>query len=172
MKGFTLIEVMVSAAILLILIFALFSVMNISRSAWFGGDVSAELRQEIIKSFARMESELKETRPSQISLSSGATNASLTFKLPQDNNGDGTILDSLGNIEWSANITYALNSNHEITRTFGNQTAIISRNINSLLFSRPTSPNNILLINIAAQKLSGIGRLTQDSGEITIKMRN
>ena len=136
------------------------------------GDVVVELRQEIIKTFMRMESELKETRPAQISLGSGTSGSSLTFKIPQDNNGDGTILDASGNIEWSGNITYALNGANQITRTASGLTSILANNVVSLQFTRPTSPVNILQIDITVRKTSVLGTQLQDTGQIMIKMRN
>jgi prepilin-type N-terminal cleavage/methylation domain-containing protein len=172
MKGFTLVEILVATAIFTILILAGFQVMEVGRSFWFTGDVTVELRQEIIKAFMRMEAELKETRPAQISLGSGTSSSSLTFKIPQDNNGDGTILDASGNIEWSGDITYALNGANQITRTASDITTIIANNVISLMFTRPTSPVNILQIDITVRKASAIGRQQQDSGQIMIKMRN
>lgn len=172
MKGFTLIEVIVSVSIFLVLILAVFNVMDVGRSAWFSADVSVELRQEIIKALMAMEKELKETRPAQISLGIGTSSSSLTFKIPQDNNGDGTILDSLGNVEWSGNIVYALNASNQIIRTALGVTSILANNIVNLQFSRPTSPLQLLQIDITAQKVSAMGVSIQDSGQIMIKMRN
>jgi len=172
MKGFTLVEILIAVSIFLILIFALFAVMDVGRGIWFTGDVSVELRQEIIKAFMTMEKELKETRPAQISLTSGSSSSSLTFKIPQDNDGDGTILNSAGNIEWSGDITYTLNANNQITRVASGVTTIIANNILTLLFTRPSSPDDLLRIDITARKVSAIGRVGQDSGQIIIKMRN
>jgi len=172
MKGLTLIEILVATVIFTILIFAVFQVMEVGRSSWFRADVVVELRQEIIKTFMRMESELKETRPAQISLGSGTSGSSLTFKIPQDNNGDGTILDASGNIEWSGNITYALNGANQITRTASGLTSILANNVVSLQFTRPTSPVNILQIDITVRKTSVLGTQLQDTGQIMIKMRN
>jgi len=172
MKGFSLVEILVSVSILLILIFALFAVMEVGRNSWFTGDTSVQLRQEIIKAFMTMERELKETRPAQISLTAGSSGSSLTFKIPQDNNGDGTILDSLGNVEWSGDITYALDGSGQIIRTASGATVILTQDITSLQFTRPSSPPDILQIDITAQKASDQGRQMQDSGQLIVKMRN
>jgi len=172
MKGFTLIEVMVGVVILLLLILAAFAVMDVGRGAWFTGDVSVALRQEVIKAFARMERELNGTRPAQISLRIGTSSPSLTFEIPQDINGDGTILDAQGNVEWSGNIVYALNGSNQITRTASGKTSVLANNIVNLQFSRPASPVNLLQIDITAQKVSSTGRTVQDAGQIIIKMRN
>ena len=119
-----------------------------------------------------MERELKETRPAQTSLASGSSSASLTFRIPQDTDGDGTILDSLGNIEWSPQITYALNGSHQITRTASGATTVMANNISVLQFTRPLSPVNILQVDITASKNTTFGRQIQDLGQITFEMRN
>lgn len=172
MRGFTLVEILVSCAIFTILILATFQLMEVGRSSWFTTDVTVELRQEIIKTFMRMERELKETRPAQISLGSGTSSSFLTFRIPQDNNNDGTILDTSGNIEWSGDITYALNSASQITRTALGVTSIIANNVLSLQFTRPLTPINILQIDISVGKTSASRRQQQDSGQIMVKMRN
>jgi prepilin-type N-terminal cleavage/methylation domain-containing protein len=172
LTGFTLIEILFGVAIFSILILAIFAVMNVGIGAWFSSDVSVQLRQEIIKAFTKMEKELKETRPAQISLTIGTSSSSLTFKIPHDNNNDGTILDSFGNIEWSGNIMYALNGANEITRTASGVTSVLARNVVNLQFSRPTSPVNLLQIDITARKVSTQRRTIQDTGQITTKMRN
>lgn len=172
LTGFTFIEIIFAVGIFLLLILAIFAVMDVGRGAWFTGDVSVELRQEIIKAFMTMERELKQTRPAEISLTIGTSSSSLTFKIPQDNNNDGTILGSFGNIEWSGNITYTLNGANEITRTASGVTSVLARNIVNLQFSRPTSPVNLLQIDITARKVSVQGRTVEDTGQIMIKMRN
>jgi len=173
MKGLTLTEMLIASTIFTLLALGTFQVMDIGRGAWFTGDTSVELRQEIIKAFSRMERELKETRPAQITLGSGTQAASLTFKTPQDNDANGTILDSLGNIEWSPNIVYALNGSGQITRTTtAGVTTILANNVITLLFTRPVTPLNILQIEIIVRKTSPTNKILQDSGIILIKMRN
>jgi prepilin-type N-terminal cleavage/methylation domain-containing protein len=172
MKGFTLVEILIAVVIFLFLILGLFAVMEVGRGAWFTGDVVVALRQEIIKAVMTMEKELRETRPAQISLTSGNSSPLLTFRIPQDNNNDGTILDAFGNIEWSGDITYALNADNQITRTASGVTAVIANNMINLQFTRPTSPVNILQIDITARKASVLGRVFRDTGQIMIKMRN
>ncbi|MCX5710941.1 MAG: hypothetical protein NT060_03110 [Candidatus Omnitrophica bacterium] len=172
MKSFTLIELLFVSIIFTLLIIGVFQVMDVGRGAWFTGDTSIELRQEIIKTFMRMERELKETRPAQVSLGSSTSDTSLTFKIPQDIDGDGTILDSSGNIEWSPNIVYALNGSKQITRTASGATTIIANDVTSLLFTRPATPVNILQIDVTANKTTATNKILQDSGEISVKMRN
>ncbi|MCM8796277.1 MAG: hypothetical protein NC923_00095 [Candidatus Omnitrophica bacterium] len=172
MKGFTIVEIIFAALILTLLIMSAFQVMEAGRGSWFTGDTSVQLRQEIIRAFMTMERELKETRSSQTNLGSGSSSTSLTFRIPQDNNGDGTILDANGNVEWSDTITYALNEANQIIRNSSGVSNIIANNITELQFTRPVSPVNILQIDITVQKTSVLNRIMQDTGQIRVKMRN
>ena len=180
MKGFTLIEILIACAIFSILILSVFRVISVGSSSWFIGDASVALRQEVIKTFMRLERELRQTRPSQINLAFGTSATSLTFKVPQDNNADGTILDSSGNIEWSTNIVYALNNtSHQITRTASNVTSIIANDVTGLRFSRNftsilanVSLANILQVDINVSKTTPTGRQLKDKGQIQMEMRN
>ncbi|MDD4899687.1 MAG: hypothetical protein PHT31_03535 [Candidatus Omnitrophica bacterium] len=172
MRGFTITEILIAACIFLVLVLSLFQSLDISRSLWFNDEVSVELRREIIKTFTNMERELKETRPALTNLASGTSSATLTFCVPQDNDGDETILNSFGDIEWSPQITYALNDSHQITRTVSGNTTIVANNVSDLLFTRPLSPVNIIQVDITASKNSAFGRQIQDAGQITVEMRN
>ena len=172
MKGFTLIEVIVALSIFTLMILAIFGIMDLGRSSWFTGNLAVEVHQEIIKSFMTMEKELRETASSQISLASGTNSSSITFRVPQDNDGDGDVLDASGNIEWSGDVTYALNANGQITRTASGAVSVLANSIISLRFTRPVTPVDILQVDITARKTSALGRQIQETGQIKIKMRN
>lgn len=172
--GFTFVEIILAVSIFLVLIVSLYGVMETGRGSWFRASTAVELRQEIIRALTRMESELKEVRPGLISLAAGDTSSSLVFKLPQDIDNDGTILSvSLGQVEWSNNITYALNGANEITRTVqGDPAFIIAKDIVSLEFTRPVGQDRILEILITARKTSVLRNTVEDTGGIEVKMRN
>lgn len=180
-KGFTFVEVLVAVCIFFILVAMAFVLLDSGTKSWFAGDIETRLRREIVKAVMPMEKELKLTRASQTNLASGAASTSITFSIPQDNDADGTILDSSANIEWSNDsaaaspwtITYSLNANNEIIRTTSaGSTSVLARNITSLQFTRPVSPVNILQIDISAQAQDRKGRTFADVGQLVIKMRN
>lgn len=174
MKAFTLVEVLVAACIFFILVGAAFLVLNSGINSWLAGNVEVDLRRQLVSAVGPMEKELKETRAAETNLASGATSNSLTFALPADTNGDGTILDSNGQVEWSTDlVTYSLNANGEIVRTTTNGSqSILARNITSLQFTRPVSPVNILQVDIGAEGQNTKGRVFNDVGQFIIKMRN
>lgn len=171
MRGFTLVEILVTSVILGILIVALFLVLSIGQRSWLSADVTIQLRQDIARGILSMGQELKETSPAKINLTLNGSSNSITFEIPQDTNGDGLVVDTAGNIEWSPNITYSLNASNQILRTVsGGASTILANNITSLQFSR--IQDKVIRINITAAKTSGTGQLLQDAGQIITTMRN
>ena len=176
-KGFTIVEVLISAVLIAVLIMAAFTVLDIGRGSWFSGDVRVELRNEITRAFMGMEREIRETRPvsAQMNINYGAAANSITFKIPTTDV-DGVVLDSFGYIVWSGNIVYALNGNNEIVRTDPDgSTRVLAKYITSLQFSRnrtPALPQDLLIINITAQKASGVGKIASETGQLILRMRN
>lgn len=172
MRGFTVIEIIVAVSIALLLVAVGLSITIASREAWFTSDASVSMRQEIMKAFMQMEKELKETRPAQTNLNVGGASASISFKIPQDNDLDGTILNAGGNVEWSGDIAYGLNADGQITRTDAGGTTVLANNITALQFTRPASDPKLLRIDVTAQKLTIAQRTMQDTEQLIIKMRN
>ena len=185
-RGFTIIEVVISAVIISLLIVAAFMVLEAGRGSWISGDIRTELRKEIIRVFMSMERELRETSPvsggpsARINLNYGETNNSLSFQIPQDINGDGRVIDALGALEWSGNITYSRNGNNQIIRTAPDGSVSVlaaTRNITGLEFSRFRAPpddlpNDLLIINITAQGPSATGMVATERGQLIVRMRN
>ncbi|MCK9615258.1 MAG: prepilin-type N-terminal cleavage/methylation domain-containing protein [Candidatus Omnitrophica bacterium] len=178
--GFTILEVLIAAAIFSIVIGMTFLALNTGMSSWFSGDVEVELRREIIKALTTMEKELKYTAPAQTDLADGATATSLNFHLPnKDANG---VVINWGNlvpsISWSADIiTYERNVNGEIIRrTSSGEYRVLARNITSLQFSRLAPPDpfpdDMLRIDITVQKADKKGRVLNDTVQLLVKMRN
>lgn len=170
MRGFTLVEIMVTSVVLAILIVSLFLVLSIGQRSWLSADVTIQLRQEIARGTINLGQELKESSPAKINLTLNSSSNSITFKIPQDTNGDGVVVDSSGNIEWSPDITYSLNASNQVIRFSAGVTAILANDITSLQFSR--IQNEVIRIDITAAKTSNIGRLVQDAGQIIVKLRN
>jgi len=171
MRGFTLVEVLVTAVILAIFIVSLFLVLSIGQRSWISADADISLRQEIARALIVMGRELKETRPSKINITVGNSSPSITFNIPLDPNNDGNVLDVLGNIIWSPNVTYSLNGSNQIIRTIaGGASAIIANSITGLQFNR--TEDDVIQVNVLASKISSSGKLVQDSDQIVLKMRN
>ena len=170
MKGFTLLEILVASLIMSIIMGALFVSLSIGQRSWFSGDASIELRDQTIRAVMTIDKELSATRPTKIDLAIGATASAITFYLPQDNNGDGSVVDSSGNIEWSGAITYSLNGSNQIIRSSGGASRVIGIDIAALRFTR--TQNRLIQVDITAQKTTPSRQQLQDTEQAIIKMRN
>lgn len=172
--GFTLVEVLVVVLIFSFIFMALFMVLAGGQSAWYTGDVQIELNQEIRKAIFTMDRQLRQTRTSVISGVPADDNyyTTITFKVPQDLDGDGDVIDSLGNLEWSGDITYSLNANNQIIRSTLSGSSILANNISSLQFRRPYGNPEIVQIYITAQKTTVLGRNLQAGIMSSVKVRN
>ncbi|MFA6357477.1 MAG: hypothetical protein WCY09_02280 [Candidatus Omnitrophota bacterium] len=171
MKGLTLIEILVSTLIFSIIMIAIGLAMVAGKNSLFTSDTPTQLRQNLLFSIMSMTRDLRETSPSKTNLASGTNSNSLTFQVPFDNNSDGIVVDTIGNIEWSGNITYSVNNANQLIRTQGPVTSIISPNITTLRFSRPSGEDNIIQIDLTAGKINSTGNW-QDTEQAILKMRN
>ncbi len=168
MKGLTLVEVLVTSVVLAVLIVALFLVLNIGQRSWIQGDANIQLQQEIARAVVVISRELKETAPKKVRIQA----SSITFNVPQDLNGDTSVVDADGYIEWSPDIIYSLNGSNQITRSFNGATSIVANNISALQFSFVPNEEAVIQLNLTASKTSDTGKLVQDSGQAVVKVRN
>jgi prepilin-type N-terminal cleavage/methylation domain-containing protein len=170
MKGFTLIEMLVASLIMGVITVALSVVMSLGQRSFFTGDVAIGLREQTIRAVMAMDKEISKTRPSRTNLTIGASSNTITFSVPQDNNADGSIVDSMGNIEWSSSITYALNGERQIIRSQAGVNSVIGIDIEALQFTR--TEDRIMQVDISAQNTPRLGQEIQDNEQVIIKMRN
>lgn len=170
MKAFTLVEILVASIIMSVIMAVLFIVLSIGQRSWVTGDTAIELRDQTIRAVMTMDRELSATSPTKINLNIGASGNSLTFWLPFDNNGDGSVVDTSGNIEWTGAITYSLNGSNQIMRSFGATSSVLGNNIVSLQFTR--TGDRLIQVDIMAQKTPSRGQQIQDPEQAIIKLRN
>jgi len=170
MKAFTLVELLAATLIMCIIIAAVSVAFSVGQSSWFTGDTAIELRAQTIQAVITMDKELSATRPSKINLAIGESNSTVTFYLPQDNDADGIVVDSLGDIEWSGAITYSLNASNQIIRSLGENIRVLANDITNLIFTR--TQDKLIQVDITAQATTPQGRQLQDVEQAIIKMRN
>lgn len=174
MKGFTLVEIMVTTFLVLLIFTALFMVLAGGRASWYTGEAQVGLNEEIRKPLLTINRELRQSRTSQISGVPADDNfyTQITFKLPEDTDGDGDVIDASGNIEWSGNINYALNADNQIIRSAPSGSSILANSIFNLQFMRPSGNPNTIQIYIGAQKTTVTGRTLQSNITSSVKLRN
>jgi len=172
MKGMTIFEVLVSVLIFSIIALGLGFAVVAGKSALFVSDIPTQLRQNVLFAIMPMVRDLRQTASAKINLTEGASSSLVTFKIPHDNNADGVVVDSIGNIEWGQDITYARDGLGQLTRTFAGVPAVIAPNVSALQFSRPVGDDALIQIDITVQKTDSRGNLYQDAEQAIVKMRN
>ncbi len=169
--GFTLVELMVVIFIFSIIMAATFTVLSMGRQSWHTGSTQVELQQETRRAMDRMVRELRESASSQVNITGGG--GIITFRLPEDADGDDDVLDGTGNIEWGNQITYSLggaNGDQVLRTTSAGSTAILANNINALSFSSISASE--ISIGITARKDAVPGRTMQSTLNSQVTLRN
>lgn len=172
--GFTLVEIMVTLLISSLMFTALFIVLSSGRNSWYIGDAQVRLNEEMRKPLLTINKELRQSRPSEITGVPADDNfyTSITFKVPEDTDNDGDVIDAAGNVEWSENITYALNANNQIVRSAPSGTSVLANNISSLQFRRPSGNPSAIQIYITANTTTVSGRNLQSNIMSSVNLRN
>ena len=171
-KGFSLVEISIAYAVLSVVILGALQLVDVQWKQFQAGELSSSLRMQIITAFSRVEKELKSTQPAQLSLAAGATATTLTFRVPQDGNNDGTVLDANGSLEWSGQITYALSNSGQLTRTTGGVTTVLANSVTGLTFTRPAAPTDVIRVTVTSGRTTVLGRTLTDTDQISVQMRN
>lgn len=155
MRGFTLIEVLISFLILTILMAGVFMVLNAANQSWYTESGIMDLQQEARRAIQGMSREIRQSRPSYVNVGVGADN--VQFRVPSDITTDP--------LTYYGNITYSLNSNQIIREYPAGTTKVLANNIDSLSFS--LSGNTVEVVLTASKNING----RQVSFPLTEKVR-
>jgi prepilin-type N-terminal cleavage/methylation domain-containing protein len=173
-KGFTLLETMIVLLIFGIVLGAIFTAMTMGRLSWYSGDAQVEVQQETRKGLSRMVRELRQTSSSFLQdgqgedvPADGRYYGKITFKMPAG-------LDDSGGIVWSDDITYSLGglNNKQLLRTEGGQSIVLANNITLLQFRRGSTTQELLEINLQAEKKTIREQIIQSTLSSQVKLRN
>lgn len=172
LRGLTILEVMITIFIFSLIIAAIFGIMTQSRLSFYIGNTKIEVQQEIRKAITVMNKELRQTTTSKIVgvPVDGNYYNTITFKIPQDRDGDGDVIDSFGNIEWSDEISYSLINGQIIRNATDGNPPILANNIIRLLFRRRNP--KILEITVEAKKKALIGPESSANLTTQVTLRN
>jgi len=171
-EGLTILEAMITIFIFSLILAVIFGVMTQGRISFYTGNTAIELRQEMRKAIFWMKRELHQSRSTVIQgvPVDGNDYNVITFRIPQDRDGDGDVIDSRGDIEWSDEIRYSLVNGQVIRRTPNEGSSVLANNIRFLGFRRQTP--RILEINIQARKRPLFGPQIEANLITRIALRN
>lgn len=165
--GMSFLEMMVSVAIFTVIMSSIFTVIYTGRLYWRVGSSQIDAQQQARQAVAYMAKELRQARAGTGRVGGGSPVAILenlpaddnaytfvTFRIPQDTNGDGDILDSNGwVVEWSDKITYSLAGTQLIRSTDTGATKVLANNISTLQFTRSSTSPLLIKIRVVSDKV-------------------
>lgn len=137
MKGFTLIEVIVSTAIMSVIILALLTACNAGQSAYSSSDKIMDVMQVIRHPVQSMMNEIRQSKPTDVVITNSG--AKIQFVIPK----------TLNPVSYSQDISYYVNANNQLVREHPlGTTKILASNIDSINFSIAA---NRLQLNLQAR---------------------
>lgn len=165
-RGFTLVEVMIAAAISTVIIFGAFGILQVSNTQLDGMHVKMSLEENSREALFKMAQEIRQTSNNKIVDNFGAEDAShvestntITFIVPVPSPTAESLVDVNFDPKWANSIQYSLDEDtHQIVRTstdlttFATQQAILANDVTSLTFSRKTSTPELITITATVQR--------------------
>jgi len=125
MRGFTIIEVLISFAILIIVFAGIFAVLNVGGQSWNAGSGSLDLQQQARQAMDGITKELRQSNVNNITIAPDRT--AINFTIPMN--------ITTNPITYSSNIGYYLNEDNQVIREHPvDTTRVLANNITNLSF--------------------------------------
>lgn len=181
--GFSLTELLVTLVLLAIVSSAIVTTVLSAQRSWGTGSGQAMLTAELRRALDTMSRELVESRPAQVQrpAANGQWDTQIIFRVPQDRNGDGSVLDANGEIaEWSNNITYSQGRNNSCSKTALNDPGLLPRtftttlanHITALQVRRDAAAADVVEIQMTASTMTELGQIMSRTMGTRVKLRN
>ena len=181
--GFSLVEVLIVSVMAAGICLVLASVIRMNLRGWQARENQMAVSYELRRGIHAMARELARTRSDQLEVpgvgampANGNFYNSLRFRIPQDVDGNGSVLDGAGAVEWSPNqITYALGGSGglEVRRTQGAAGSTLAYGVTGLRFRRQAATPLVVEMSLTVQKGAVSGGFVQQADLSTrIRLRN
>ncbi|MDD5270154.1 MAG: prepilin-type N-terminal cleavage/methylation domain-containing protein [Candidatus Omnitrophica bacterium] len=178
--GLSLIELMISIAIVTVIGGYLAYFLVIGASAWRAGDAEIQANQESRRGMMSMVKELRQAQDGNLRTTAGALYADNTvynnikFPVIADTDGDGDTVSTIGALEWSTPISYYI-SGTQLIRSQDGATTVLANNVIGLQFIKTVNITlgiSVLNVTLQTRKTSVEGRQVQSTLTCSIKIRN
>jgi len=185
-RGFTLVEIMMAAMITTVAVGMVYAIYAAGQEAWDIKTAQADLQAQGRRAMSRMVEELRKTtrtsgqNPSpNLTIPSAPNNRQVDFYLPTDKDGDGTITDANGDVEWATNnkIQYQyVPGQNWLRRLEGGDQQTLALNVLDIRFTDqgidPTLYGDELLIDLTLEKQTKRQRTLSMTFRGVVKLRN
>lgn len=177
--GFSLVELLIAMAIVGGISLVLIATLKVGQQSWQAEDVRMSVSQELRRGIDAMSRELAATQAAELTEvpTTGAWYAgALVFRVPQDRDGNGTVLDAAGALEWSDPITYSLGGTdgRQVVRTqVGLADRVLANGVIGMQFRRQAVSPNIVEMSLTVRRGGITGEFTNQSDLTTrVRVRN
>ncbi len=184
-RGFTLVETIVAGGILLSMGLVMTMWLTGAMDLWWTTNAQTYVRNHAQQSMSRMTNELMSatrtapTRPPNILIPAAPNNTTITFYLPADLDGNGLIIDNIGNTEWNlaGPVQYLLDANaRKLLRTQGGQQTVIANDVLSVRFEDAAIDASLyaneVRVTLVVQAKTPQGRNVQAASTEVVRLRN
>ena len=182
-RGFSLVELLVVSAMTVGMCLTLAYVVRMGLRSWQTTSNRMTVSFELRRGLNAMSRELVQTRASLLQVpglgsmpADGNFYSGVQFPIPQDVDGDGTVLNGSGVLEWSPNlITYSLGGldGRQVRRTQGGAVSVLAHGVTSLQFRRLVATPYIVEMRVRVQRGSATGGFINQADLSTqIRLRN
>lgn len=182
-SGFTLTELLVVVGLFSIVSATLVTLLLSMQRSWATGSGQAVLTSELRRGLDTMSRELVEGAAGRVQRPprTGAWDTQIDFVVPEDRNGDGTVLDATGVVaEWSDPIRYQRGARNQCLRFTGvplAQQAVVANAITDLRFRHVLDPgtgqpSGIIELQMTASTLTDGGDVVSRTMGTRVKLRN
>jgi prepilin-type N-terminal cleavage/methylation domain-containing protein len=166
-EGFTLIEVMIVAAISTVILFGVFSILKVSNEQLETIHGKMSLEESSREALFKMAQEIRQTSHSQITnfgTGQSLSGNTINFRVPVPDPDELTLKDGSYAPVYAADINYSLDAEtHQIIRTSQEagvtKQAVLANNVTSLAFSRSSAISALVTITASVQQQLADGRL-------------
>ena len=175
-RGFTFMEIMIVSAIVAGIFLVLAAVVRMSQQSLQVQHNTMTVSHELRRGIQEMSRDLAEASANVVSIpADGRWYPTITYQIPQDLDLNGTVLNALGNVEWSQPVTLALGGAgaNQVQRTQGGNTRVVSYGVTKLQFRRQALTPQVVEMDLTVQRGATTGGFIQQSNLTSrIRLRN
>ena len=175
-RGFGLMEVLIGSVIAALMATVFAAVLKQGQDAWRTRSNTMTISFELRRGMQSLTREIAQTRANQLSIpADGNWYNTMTLSIPQDMDGNGTVLDGAGVLEWSNPIQYALGgvNGQQVQRIQAGNTRVLAHGVTLLRFRRAAANPSLVEINFSVQRGALNGNFIQQVGQTArVRVRN
>ena len=175
-RGFGLLELLIASVVMSAMAVVLAAVLRMGQRSFQTSQNTMTISYELRRGTKLMSQDLAQTQADQVSIpADDSWYDNLSFRIPEDVDADGTVLDSAGVLEWSDSIQYALGGvdNQQVQRIQNGNTQVLAHRVTLLRFRRTTANPYIVEVNFQVERGANLGGFLQQVNVTTrVRLRN